>query len=430
MAQIAVLLDPDEQMSPHWLGWLEPRAWVCHVARSEEEAWRLCEGHLPQVLLTVTRSEIGAHFDFFYRIRRKLPGRIQPVIVAKTSADAGIDRARALDSGADIVLVDMEPPDDFAVQLEEAIKRASENSGMVVRFWGVRGSIPAPGPQTVRTGGNTSCVELRAEGELMILDAGTGIRPLGLRLQEEFGGQKLDATLLITHTHWDHIQGFPFFAPAYRPGNHLRILGYEGSKRGLEGTLSGQMESTYFPVSLRQIPSHLEFREMKELSFQIGRVAVEAAFAHHPGITMGYRLRTPAGTVVYLPDHEVYSRESILKMAQFQQAGEAAELADHAREQDEKIAQFIRGADLLIMDSQYLAEEYPSHVGWGHSCVDDVVETAVAGGVKRLRLFHHDPAHNDDTLDQKLEAARTVAQAMQSDLDIDLAREGDTLTLG
>src|SRR4029077_11817305 len=147
-----------------------------------------------------------------------------------------------------------------------------------IRVWGVGGSIPVPGKSTVRYGGNTSCVEVRADGEIIILDAGTGIRLLGLALDEEFGPRSMKLTLLITHTHWDHIQGLPFFSPAYNPKNLIRILGYEGARAGLSTILASQMETPFFPVSLRQLPSHLAIEELKEMEFPIGKVKVQAKF--------------------------------------------------------------------------------------------------------------------------------------------------------
>src|SRR6185295_15376385 len=175
-------------------------------------------------------------------------------------------------------------------------------------FWGVRGSIPTPGPRTVFYGGNTSCVEVQADGELILLDAGSGIRPFGVNLMAEHGDKPIDLTLLLTHTHWDHIQGFPFFAPAYDAKNKVTILGYEGAKSGLETTLSEQMESSYFPIGLSQMPGHISFRELKDMSFRIGKVDVAAIFVNHPGICVGYKLTTSAGSVAYFPDHEPNQR--------------------------------------------------------------------------------------------------------------------------
>ncbi len=429
MDRIALLFEPHPETGSQMAGWLSSRGWTVRQAESPAAAWAVLQAEPVVVCLMATRWEQGALFDWMLRVRREFPHERQPILLARLREGEPGDYGRAMDAGADVVLGSEWDASALEGALEQQLKRSLTPTEMTIRFWGVRGSIPTPGPKTVRVGGNTSCIELRAEGELIILDAGTGIRLLGLDLQEEYADRPLDATLLITHTHWDHIQGFPFFAPAYKPGNHLRILGYEGSRRGLEGTLSGQMESAYFPVSLRSVPSELEFREMQDLTFQIGRVSVQSTFAHHPGICMGYRLQTAAGSVVYLPDHEVYSRESILQMAKFEHTAGSDELAGHAREQDEKITRFIQGADLLIMDTQYLTDEYPRYVGWGHSCVDDVVETAVAGDVKRLRLFHHDPAHDDDRLEYKLRCGRDVAASLGSDIEIELAREGDEVRL-
>src|SRR6476620_4235265 len=173
---------------------------------------------------------------------------------------------------------------------------ASKETGQNwLKFWGVRGSIPTPGPGTVRYGGNTSCIEVRADEEIIILDGGTGLRLLGKELTREFGEKPMQLALLLTHTHWDHIQGLPFFLPVYQPQNHLRIIGYEGAKHGLKSVLTGQMESPFFPIGLREVPANVEIMEMKGLSFQIGKVRVEACLANHPGVCMGYRLFSSTG---------------------------------------------------------------------------------------------------------------------------------------
>ncbi len=172
----------------------------------------------------------------------------------------------------------------------------------------MRGSLPPPGPSTVHYGGNTSCVEVRADGQLIILDAGTGIRGLGLSLAAEFKGVPLSMTLLISHTHWDHIQGLPFFDAAYNPANRVRILGYEGAQAGLHTALSSQMESPYFPVGFQQLPGHITIEEMKDSAFFIGRVEVKSIFLNHPGVCAGYRLNTSSGAIAYLPDNEPFQR--------------------------------------------------------------------------------------------------------------------------
>lgn len=296
----------------------------------------------------------------------------------------------------------------------EGLKELSSMSPAIIKFWGVRGSIPTPGPETMRVGGNTACIELRADGEHIIFDAGSGMRPLGRSLAKEFGDSPLDITLLITHTHWDHIQGFPFFVPAYSPQNHVHILGYEGARKDLQATLAGQMESPYFPIAMAQMPGNIIIEELKSLHFQIGSIAGEACHVNHPGVCVGYRLTTAAGSICYIPDHESAPR--------------TADDADSVNGMIErKVVEFIRGADILIMDSQYTADEYHTHVGWGHGSLDEVVRIALDGDVKHLYLFHHDPSHDDDFLDAMLARARKLAAG--SNLRVSLAREGDSIIL-
>ncbi len=279
-----------------------------------------------------------------------------------------------------------------------------------VTFWGVRGSIPTPGPTTVQYGGNTSCVEVRADGEIIILDAGTGLRLLGQHLVAESDTQPLKLTLLLSHTHWDHIQGLPFFLPVYEPQNHLHVLGYEGARHGLEAVLTGQMERPFFPVGLSDVPANVDIEELKERRFQIGPIRVEATPARHHGNCVGYRLFTSGGSLAFFPDNE--SRPE-----------SAAESESRA------MIEFLRGVDLLIMDTQFDAEEYQRHIGWGHGCLDDVVALALKADAKRLFLFHHDPNHDDAKVSQMLAHARQLVAARNARLQVEAAREGVTIEL-
>src|SRR5260370_14889290 len=185
-----------------------------------------------------------------------------------------------------------------------------------MKLWGVRGSLPVPGSGTNRYGGNTSCVEVRADGELIVLDAGTGIRGLGLALEKELGPETVKLTLLSTHTHWDDIQGLPFFVLIYNSKNLIRILGYEGARSGLGAILAAQMETPFFPVGLHELQSHLAIEELKDMEFQIGKVKVEAKFANHAGICAAYRLFTSGGSIAYMPDNEPYERLKLQLAAQ------------------------------------------------------------------------------------------------------------------
>ena len=275
-----------------------------------------------------------------------------------------------------------------------------------MKFWGVRGSIPTPGPKTVRYGGNTSCVEIRSGDQIIILDAGTGLRALGRSLLAEFKDQPLNLTLLLSHTHWDHIHGLPFFGPIYDSHCRLRILGCEGTHKGLVNVLTGQMESTYFPVPFDKLPSNIEIEELKKFDFKIGSVRVQAQRANHPGVCVGYRLFTPHGSVAYFPDSE-----------------------PRPGDEDRGMIQFLNGADVLILDSQYDAVEYKRHAGWGHGCVDDSVALALAANVKRLCLFHHDPERSDKQVDGLLKHARRLVTRQRAKLKVDAAREGMTIRL-
>jgi phosphoribosyl 1,2-cyclic phosphodiesterase len=285
-----------------------------------------------------------------------------------------------------------------------------------------------PGPATAFFGGNTSCVELRADGQLFILDAGSGIRALGQALAKDFRGRNLGVTLFITHTHWDHIQGFPFFMPAYDSGAVVRIKGSEGAVHTLRDALFEQMRSAFFPVSLDQMASHVTFEELDGRDFQIGEVKIRTIFANHPGICIGYRFSTFTGDVVYMPDHESYTRHEIERQ---KAAGkDIPESIAYSREQDEKVIAFWRDADVVIADAQYDGAEYPRRIGWGHSCIDDTVALAMQAGVKQLFLFHHDPDHDDEKMKAIVANAREQVAKSGSAMHVSAAREGEEFVLG
>lgn len=299
-------------------------------------------------------------------------------------------------------------------------------AGTFLKFWGVRGSIPTPGPGTVQFGGNTSCVEIRADDQIIILDAGTGLRLLGRELIAESRRRPLQVTLLLTHTHWDHIQGLPFFLPLLEPHNHVRILGYEGARQGLDSVLTNQMDSPYFPIGLRQMAGNIHIEELKQMSFTIGPVKVCATFANHPGICVGYRLFTSSGSVAFFPDNEPYLGRHRVTTG----VGPTDIMAfEHAREAHGKLVEFLQGTDALIMDTQYDNTEYHEHVGWGHGCLNDVVQIAIDANVRQLFLFHHDPDHDDDRISQMVAQARQLAAVRNAPLQIEAAREGLTVPL-
>jgi CheY-like chemotaxis protein/phosphoribosyl 1,2-cyclic phosphodiesterase len=294
---------------------------------------------------------------------------------------------------------------------------------MKVRFWGTRGSIATPGPGTIRFGGNTSCVELTTtDGALLIFDCGTGAHPLAIQLMAQ-GKKSIDANILLGHTHWDHIQGFPFFEPAFVSGNSVAIYGPEGSSSSLHDVLAGQMEFTYFPVELRQLPATITYHDLTEGIHTIGGARVATQFLNHPAMTLGYRIEADGVVVVYLVDHEPFSDEL------WRADAEPGDIDSILHDGDRRHAKFMAGADLVIHDAQYTPEEYVDKKTWGHSAYDYVVQIAAAAGVQRVALTHHDPSHNDDFVAEIERKARVLAAQCGTGLDVFCAYEGCELVL-
>jgi CheY-like chemotaxis protein len=273
---------------------------------------------------------------------------------------------------------------------------------MKVRFWGTRGSLPKPGPNTLRYGGNTSCVEVTADdGTLVVLDCGTGVHELGQTLLAE--GRAKRGSLLISHTHWDHIQGFPFFTPLFIPGTEWDIFAPRGLGHDVAASMAGQMQYRYFPVNLEQLGGTIRYHDLVEGEFTIGSIRVIAHYVNHPAVALGYRLEADGACVVYATDHEPHTKEADKERP----AMGAVDRSVHA--QDAAHVHFIAGADLLIHDSQYTEAEYAQKVGWGHSPVERVVDYARMGRVKRLALYHHDPLRGDDAVDSLVESCQARA---------------------
>ena len=296
-----------------------------------------------------------------------------------------------------------------------------------IKFWGVRGSIPVPGPSTIGYGGNTTCVEVRTNGDIIILDAGSGIRELGLALEKEFGTAPINLTLLLTHTHWDHIQGLPFFLPAYKAKNSIRVLGYEGARAGLATILAAQMQVPFFPVSWSDLAGTIKIEELKKMEFSIGKMRVRARFLNHPGVCAGYRLFTKEGSIAFLPDNEPFEP---LKLKLAERDGTHPHRARaQAAVQRSKLVEFLKDSDVLILDTQYTDEKYQEHIGWGHGALSRVVSLALEARAKKLFLFHHDPAHDDRKIEEMLERARFLVLESGRQLEVEAAREGAEIWL-
>jgi phosphoribosyl 1,2-cyclic phosphodiesterase len=288
-----------------------------------------------------------------------------------------------------------------------------------VTFWGTRGSIPTPGAHTARYGGNTSCVALEGAGEqLVILDAGTGIRGLGATLVGRQNGA-VKAEILLSHTHWDHIQGLPYFKPFFAAGNSVRIWGSKQGATSLDEILHLQMDPAVFPVPLTAVSATLSVQEVAPGGeFTVGPFRARAMQLRHPGTTLAYRLAPAVGgnSMAYVTDNELGP-------------GGTYDIPSTWRRD---LVQFLSGVDLLIHDAMYTPAELETHRGWGHSSYEEAVVLAAEAGVKRLVMFHHEPEHDDGALDAVLvDARRTAAKLGRGggSLEVVAAQEGMQLSL-
>lgn len=285
----------------------------------------------------------------------------------------------------------------------------------MVRFWGVRGSIPTPGPQTHRYGGNTSCVEMEVDGVRYICDAGSGIRELGIELMSK-SVAPLRAHLFFSHMHWDHIQGFPFFKPVYVPKNHFTIWGPKTGDRRFARLLGGQMKSSYFPVDFQDLGGTIHADDLNNGDREVDGVRVRVFHQHHPGVSYAYRFEKNGVAVVYATDSELDLELTDTELPLREPSA--------MRGVPQDMVEFCRGARLLIADGQYTDEEYKRFIGWGHARATTVVDLAVQAEVEQLAVFHHDPMHSDQEIDALIQHCQERARNHGSELQVFGAREG------
>jgi len=326
-------------------------------------------------------------------------------IIMVTAKAFKFDERRSVELGADGYILKPIRPATFVSRLERIVSNEFH-----LRFWGSRGTLPVPGRRSLRYGGNTSCVSLSfPSGGLFVFDAGTGIKELGDELMRS--AERVHAKIFISHPHWDHINGFPFFAPLYAPGNNFEILGPSYGKLTIAQLLTDQMEGAHSPMTTREFAGQVAFTDLNEGSFEVEGVEVRAMLLSHPGTCLGYRMELAGRSFCYITDNELFLPSS----------------SYYSEHYVERLTTFIEGCDVLVTDAAYTDDGYLSKVGWGHSCVSQVAWLAHAANVKNLCLFHHDPDQDDEDIDAKLASVEKRLRELGSSANCTASAEGDLI---
>ena len=379
-----------------------------HVVTATE----LSEGALDEVLATrpdfvlVDIMMPGLDGLGFCRQMREHADLAATKVIVVSAKSYDFDRRQAASVGADGYITKPLGA-DFSRQLAELLVPNVE-----LRYWGVRGTLPVPGRQTLRYGGNTSCVSMSfGQDGLFVFDAGSGIKSLGSHLM----GQKkrLSGHIFISHPHWDHINAFPYFVPLFVQGNEFEVIGAAHGDISLQEMIGDQMDSIYFPVTMREFGARVTFREIGEQSLDVDGVTVSTMLLAHPGRCLGYRVELGERSLCYVTDNELYP----------------ADMPQHNAHYRERLAAFVKDADVLITDTTYMDEAYRGKAGWGHSGIGEVVRLSHEAGVKELHLFHHDPDQTDDDIDLKRDAAERMLASLGSTTRCVAPAEGDVIAI-
>ena len=387
---------------------LEGAGHAVELCESGPEALKRIPSQRPDCVVTDVMMPGMDGFELTRELRRR-PELAQMKIIVLSAKTYEFDRRRAKELGADGYIA---KPFNRDTLLESIFEIVSDK--VVVAYWGVHGTLPTPGAAYDRYGGNTPCVSVEIGGEpLYVFDAGSGIKRLSDHVMSAGAGQRFSARIFISHTHWDHINTVPFFQPLYARGNQIEIFGpYQGDLT-IERAIGAQMESVYFPVTMREFGARILFRDLREESLDFGPVRVDTMLLSHPGYCLGYRLSARGRRLCYITDNELYL---------------PSDKRYNSRYVDQ-LVEFVRGADLLITDTTYRDSEYPSKVDWGHSSVGQVARLAARAQVKRLHLFHHDIDQTDDAIDLKLREAREALEKLGARVQCDAPAEASSLVL-
>lgn len=401
----ALIVDDDQTVASVTIGLLKSDGIESDIANLERDVLeQLREGSFDVVLMDIMMPHIDG-LELCRQIKADTSlEAIKVVIVSGKAYD--YDKRRAKQVGADGYIIKPLNPTTFASEIRAVVEAAFS-----ISYWGVRGTLPVPGPKSLRYGGNTSCVTMTFPNDrTLIFDAGSGIKALSDSIMKERGG-KFSAHLFISHPHWDHINAFPFFGPFFVPGNKFEVIGAKHGERTMEDLISAQMDDVFFPILVTDMGASISFRDVGEESIKIDDdIVVDTMLLSHPGNCLGYRVTFGGKSVCYVTDNELYTEESGFQNTAF----------------ETKLIDFVKGADILITDTTYFDEDYVSKVHWGHSPVGRVVEIAAAAEVKHLHLFHHDPDQFDDDIDRKLTVARDMMAKLNANTQVDAPAEGST----
>ncbi len=371
---------------------LESASHTVHHNTSSVDAIQEIVKHVPDcVVLDVMMPEMDG-LELIQRLRNE-PRLAETKIVVVSGKSYEFDRKRAIAFGADGYITKPVDPKKITGQLQRIIEDRID-----MTFWGVHGTLPVPSENTIKYGGNTSCVSLEfSKGNFFIFDAGTGIKALSDYLMLE-NRSLIGAKIFISHPHWDHINALPFFRPLYVQGNEIEICGPTHGDISTRELISGQMDGVYFPINIKEFSAMVTFRDLKEEEFVINGIKIHTMLLNHPGHCLGYRVEYKSRAICYVTDNELFPKSS-----QF-----------HNKFYLNLLTDFVKKADALITDCSYNDVEYENKIGWGHSAVSQVVKLANRAKVKTLYLFHHDPDQTDADIDKKLEAAKSQLKKMKS----------------
>ena len=434
-----VLVADDVKVIAQSITWaLEEAGYETAVARDGEQCLELVRSFDPHVVILDLIMPKVHGIEVLRRLKADEWSRGIAVIVC-TVKGFRTEIARAKQLGvSDIIIKPFEPKalvakvrKSLSSRRKEAVDTAKflidrdlsvaksnyrpELDGTAGRFqlWGTRGSIPISGPGFMRHGGNTSCMTVECGDELIILDAGSGIRNLGMALA---GAPPRKIHLFITHTHWDHIQGFPFFAPAFIPGFDITIYGARGFNKDLESLFRGQFDPDYFPIQMENMDAELQFVYLDETPIRIGEIVVSWEFTQHPGPTLGYKVELPDTKIAFVPDNEIFQGY----MGPPQKIPNEPELLSLYQ----PMIDFLTGVDVLVHEAQYLSEEYAQTVHYGHSSVPNACFLAKITGARRWIVVHHDPNHDDDFLRDKLNLTRQLLNSLGHPIHVSNGYDG------